>query len=72
MIKLLVAEIKLPDGSMHTVKTYADERFKPRRALKEIIPLDAEIVSFEWRDTLTENRESWNKENPECKIRLNV
>lgn len=72
MTKLLIAKIKLDDGSEHTIKTYADEKENPKKVLEDIIPDNSEIKSYEWVDTLTENREKWNEENPSSPIGLNI
>lgn len=71
MTKLLVAKVVF-DGEEHTIKTYADENEKPKKVLKDIMPLDAKIVSYEWVDTLTETREKWNQEHPDCPIPLDA
>ena len=72
MTKLLVAKIKHNDGTEGTIKTYAEEGENPKKVLKDIIPLDAKIVSYEWVDTLTETREKWNQEHPDCPIPLDA
>lgn len=72
MTKLLVAKIKHNDGTEDTIKTYAEEGENPKKVLKDILPLGSKIVSVEWLDTLTENREKWNEENPNSPIALNI
>lgn len=71
MTKLLVAKVVF-DGEEHTIRTYADDHEKPKKVLKDNIPLDAKIVSYEWVDTLTETREKWNQEHPDCPIPLDA
>ena len=71
MTKLLVAKVII-DGAEHTIKTYANENENPKIVLKDILPHDAEIISVEWHDTLSENREEWNKANPECPIPMDA
>ena len=72
MTKLLVAKIKHLDGSENTVRTYAQEGENPKKVLKDMLPLGSKIVSVEWLDTLTINREKWNAENPDSPIALNI
>ena len=72
MTKLLVAEIRANDGTECTVRTYADERFGARLALRDILSRGETIISHEWVDTLTERRKAWNRENPSCQIPLNL
>lgn len=72
MTKLLVAKIMHSDGSENTVRTYAEEGENPKKVLKDILPLGSKIVSVEWLDTLTENREKWNEENPLSPIPLDI
>lgn len=72
MTKLLVAKIKHNDGSENTVRTYAEESANPKKVLKDILPLGSKIVSVEWLDTLTENREKWNEENQNSPIPLDL
>ena len=70
MTKLLLAEIRMNDGSACKVRTYADERFGPRIALRGILPCGSRILTYEWIDTLTERRKEWNRENPGCPVPL--
>lgn len=72
MTKLLVAKIKHNDGTEDTIKTYAEEGENPKKVLKDILPLGSKIESFEWVDTLTEAREKWNQEHPDCPIPLDA
>lgn len=72
MTKLLVAKVVFDDGSEHTVKTYADEKENPKKVLRDVIPLGAKIVSHEWLDTLSENRDKWNAEHSESPIPMNL
>ena len=72
MTKLLVAKVVFDDGSEHTVKTYADEKENPKKVLEDVIPAGSKIKRFEWLDTLTEQREKWNEENPSSPIPTNI
>ena len=72
MTKLLVAKVRLSDGSEHTIKTYADEHEKPKKVLKDLISNGDEILSYELVDTLSGRRTEWNKEHPDSPIPLNV
>lgn len=71
MTKLLVAKIVL-DGAEQTIKTYADEKENPKKVLEDILPAGSQIISTEWIDTLTENREKWNANNPSSPISDNI
>ena len=70
--KLLVAEIRANDGTECTVRTYADERFGARLALRDILSRGDKIIRREWIDTLTERRKEWNRAHPECPIPLDL
>lgn len=72
MTKMLIAKIENADGSVSTVKTYANSSLPVRLALKDIVPFGAKIISHEWVDTLTENRVKWNEENPNSPISLDL
>ena len=72
MTKLLLAEIRMNDGTKYKVRTYANERCGPRIALRGILPRGSRILSYEWIDTLTERRKEWNRENPGCRIPLDL
>ena len=73
MTKMLKATLKMSDGSERIMRTYANEDYvTPEQAFEGWIRNGAEIVSYEWIDTLTKEREEWNKEHPDIPIPLDM
>lgn len=76
MTQMLICKFKLPDGQETTIRTYRDNtRTDPEELYANLIESGAELISYEWKDTLTEGRIAWNEENkdhPEIQIPLDA
>ena len=72
MLKMLKAVIVSPSGEKTTIKTYAQETANPGAVMAPFLASGGHIESYEWIDTLTEQRKAWNEENPDTPIPVNL
>lgn len=71
MTKMLICKFRLSDGQETTIRTYRNDSYtKPEEVYANLIANGAELLSYEWLDTLTEGRKKWNEENPDLQIPL--
>ena len=74
MTKMLVCKFRLSDGHETTIRTYRNETYSPapEEIYSNLIANGAELLSYEWIDTLTELRKEWNREYPDLQIQLDT
>lgn len=72
MTKMIKAKIRLSDGEVTNMRTYADDSKTPEQVFANAVSNGGEILEYEWIDTLTEHRQKWNEENPNLQIPLDL
>ena len=76
MTQMLICKFRFSDGKETTIRTYSDrETAKPEEMYSDMIENGAELLSYEWKDTLSEVRKEWNEKNkdhPEIQIPLDA
>lgn len=70
MPQMLTCIFKDQKGEETRIRTYANPSTDPKELYANLLSNGYELVSYEWKDTLTPERIKWNEEHPDTPIPL--